>query len=154
MKYLSRNLTFALAGIVVLAAVLAFSGGNLWSAPADKPGILVNITSGTENLHAVSMGLGLANTSLKNGHNVVVFLNVEAPVFAKADLADDVQIADFPTVKQLVASVIENGGKVVVCNHCAHVCGVGTDNLVEGAVISGHGEILQLIETGMVGFSY
>ena len=154
MKYLSRNYTFAFAGVVLIAAVLMFSGGELSSVPADKPGLLVNITSGADDLHAVSMGLGLANTSLKNGHKVVVFLNVEAPVFAKADLADDVQIADFPTVKQLVASVIENGGTVVVCDHCAQVCEVGTDNLVEGAVISGHGEILQLIETGMVGFSY
>jgi predicted peroxiredoxin len=154
MKYLSRFSTVVLLVSLLALAFLMTSGGPLAGAPEEKPGILLNVTSGMDDLHAVSMGLGLAKTSLEHGHEVVVFLNVAAPVFATKSLGADVKIADFAPVKDIVAAIIAGGGKVAVCDHCAHVCNVDTANLVEGAVIAGHGGILELVKPGMVSFSY
>jgi hypothetical protein len=51
-----------------------------------KAPMLVNITRGRGDLHAVSMGLSVARAALEKGHRVTVFLNVDAPVFATKDL--------------------------------------------------------------------
>lgn len=151
--------TRKLAGLFALCAAVAL--GIAFLSPlhspvsaAKKPAILVNVTSGTEDLHAVSMALGLAGTSLDHGHEVVVFLNVHAPVIASKSLGDDVKIADFPPVREMLSSVIKRGGSVYVCSHCASVCNVAMDTLVEGVKASEHGDVLEALQPGMVGFSY
>ena len=100
---------------------------------APKAAMLFSITKGTDDLQAVSMALGIAGSALKEGHEVVVFLSVQGPQLADKDLGEDVKIADFPPVKKLLADVIAGGGKVLVCGHCAEVCHMLKDSLVEGA---------------------
>ncbi|MCC6145025.1 MAG: DsrE family protein [Candidatus Hydrogenedentes bacterium] len=154
---MNRMFHFSVFFALCLTAALTFSmlsGGVLSGAQENKPGILVNVTSGKDSLHAVSMGLGLAKTALEKGQEVVVFLNVDAAVFATKSLGDDVQIADFAPVKKLVGDIIAAGGTVAVCEHCAHVCKVDTTDLVDGAVLSAHGSVLDMLKPGMVGFSY
>ena len=90
------------------------------ATPTKQP-ILVNITRGKNELHAVSMALGLAQSALKDGRSAAVLLNVEAPVFAAKHLGDDVKCADFPPIKKMLADFVAAGGRVLVCGHCAHV---------------------------------
>lgn len=152
--------------VVLAVASLASSGCGVQAAStteahkvetAPAPGkapILVNITSGKENLHAVSMGLNLAHMAAAAGHRVVVFLNVEAPVFATKDLGADVRFADFTPVSELLGQVMAKGGKVVVCGHCAAIQKVDKTQLREGVLVSDHGQLLEQLEPGMIGFSY
>jgi predicted peroxiredoxin len=145
----------ALVAALLLAGFIAVAASQTeTTAAAEKPAILINVTSGMEDLHAVSMGLGLARTSLEHGHSVLVFLNVHAPIFASRTLGDDVKTADFAPVKELLAGIIAKGGTVMVCGHCAEVCSVPKDGLVEGVKISSHGDILDLLKPGMVSFTY
>ncbi len=52
---------------------------ELAATPASrKQPILVNITRGKNELHAVSMALGLAQSAIKDGRAATVFLNVES----------------------------------------------------------------------------
>jgi predicted peroxiredoxin len=102
----------------------------------------------------VSMALGLAGAAAKEGREVVVFLNVEAPQFAVKDLGDSVKAADFPPVKNLLADVMASGGKVYVCGHCAQVCNVDKASFVAGVVLASHADILAQMKPGMVGLSY
>jgi copper chaperone CopZ/predicted peroxiredoxin len=90
------------------------------AAPTKQP-ILVNITRGKNELHAVSMALALAQSALKDGRRAAVFLHVEAPVLAAKNMGDDVKYADFPPIKRMLADFIAAGGRVLVCGHCAHV---------------------------------
>ena len=87
------------------------------ATPTKQP-ILVNITRGKNELHAVSMALGLAQSALKDGRSAAVFLNVEAPIFAAKNLGDDVKYADFPPIKKMLADFVAAGGRVLVCGHC------------------------------------
>jgi predicted peroxiredoxin len=119
-----------------------------------KAGLLINVTSGKDNLHAASMGLNLAQTALAAGHEVVVFLNVAAPVLATTTLGDDVRFADFTPVSQLLRDIIARGGKVIVCGHCAAVSNVAESTLLPGTQVSRHGELLGFLKSGMVAFSY
>jgi len=119
-----------------------------------KQPLLVNITHGKDDLHAVCMGLGLAQSALKDGRTAIVFLNVEAPVFAAKDLGEDVKFADFPPVKTMLADFLAAGGRVLVCGHCAHVVHLDTQNVIDGAKILAQGELFAALPPGSVVFSY
>ena len=97
----------------ILAAVTA-AGYQARLAPASqsalvaasasaKPPVLVSITRGKNELHAVSMAIGLAQSAIKDGRSAVVFLSVEAPIFAAKNLGDDVKHSDFPPIKKMLA---------------------------------------------------
>lgn len=141
--------------LVTLSTGCAQTGGSgAQVASPDKAALFINITRGKEAVHAVSMALHLAGTAAERGHRVVVFLNAEAPIFGSTTLGDDVKIADFPPVRQLVGEVVARGGKVLVCAHCAKVTGVDASTLLPGVTIAEHGAVLSDIAPGMVGLSY
>lgn len=139
---------------VALAGVFLGASNPVSGAAVQKPGIFINITSGQEDLHAVSMALGLAKTSLEHGNKVVVFLNVHAPLFASKSLGAEVKFADFPPVRDMLAEAVSKGATVMVCGHCASVCSVMPGDLIAGVTVSEHGGVLERLEPGMVGFSY
>lgn len=151
------------AGSVVLA-LMAFvlwcaSGSGASAVPGasaanDKTPVLVNLTSGKANLHSVSMGLSLAHSCAAEGHPVLVFLNVEASIFAARDLGEDVKFGDFPPVKKMLADVIAAGGKVVACDHCSHLMKIEQSEMIPGVTVGAHKDLLRLIRPGTVGFSY
>ena len=96
-------------GTILAAIATAGYKGQLASAAGSTPAtaatstqqpILVNITRAKNELHAVSMALGLAQSAIKDGRNASVFLNVEAPIFAAKDLGNDVKYADFPPIRE------------------------------------------------------
>lgn len=125
------------------------------AAPASgKPALLINVTRGAGALHEVSMAFDLARSALERGHDVVMFLNVAAPVFATAGLGEDVRYADFPPVTQMVRDVLAKGGTVIVCGHCARVQNIATTDFLPGVVVSQHAELLDRLAAGMVGLSY
>jgi copper chaperone len=123
------------------------------SASSKQP-ILVNITRGKNELHAVSMAIGLAQSAIKDGRSATVFLNVEAPVFAAKDLSDDIKIADFPPIKKMLADIIGMGGRVLICGHCAHIVKLEHENMIDGAKVLAHNELFATMTPGTIVFSY
>jgi copper chaperone CopZ/predicted peroxiredoxin len=121
---------------------------------SSKQPILVNITRGKNDLHAVSMALALAQSALKDGRTALVFLNVEAPVFAANDLGNDLKFADFPPVKKMLADFIATGGQVLVCGHCAHVVKLEQRDMIDGARVLAHSELFAAMPPGTIIFSY
>lgn len=119
-----------------------------------KPTVVVNITRGTDDLHSASMGISLASNAIKAGRRAVIFLNVHAPVLAASDLSADLKFADFPPVKEMLASFVANGGELYVCGHCAAICKVAESNLVKGAVVSHHEDLFNALPAAALSFSY
>lgn len=140
--------------VSVLSLGCAKDAAPTSSAADVETGILLNLTTGMDDLHAVSMGLNLAKTAAERGLPVVVFLNVAAPVFASTSLPADTQYRDFPPIQELLSAVLAGGGKVFVCGHCAEVAGVDLTTLMPGVVVSEHGTLLGELSPGLVGFSY
>lgn len=140
------------------------SSGDVASDGANRPaaqaargetyGVVLNLTSGKDDPHAVSMGLALAIHSLEHGHETVVFMNVHAPELASKDLGDDVKYADFPPVKEMLATFMEKGGTLFACEHCTGVCGVKTEDLLDGIVVTKHGKLLAALNGDSLVFSY
>jgi len=162
--HLHRNAAFLVA-IVLAAGLLARAAKGAedtkrTSAPATvakaagATPVFVNVTRGKEDLHAASMGLGLALSAAKAGRRTVVFLNVQAAAFASADLPADLAFEDFPPIRKLVSDLVANGAKVYVCAHCAKVCKVDTGKLAPGVLVAAHGEILDAFPPHAESFSY
>jgi predicted peroxiredoxin len=150
-------LAFLLLSTAVVTSGCAHTGapGAPTSTSTDgKASLLINVTHGKTNLHSASMGLGLAKAALDHGRHVVVFLNVEAAAFADRNLGANVQFADFPPVAELIRDILAKGGQVFVCSHCAGVMKVSREALVPGIVMSEHGDIVEALRSGMVGFTY
>lgn len=124
------------------------------SATSGKQPILVNITRGKNDLHAVSMALGLAQSAIKDGRPAAVFLNVEAPVFAAKDLGDNPKFADFPPIRKMIADFVAMGGRVLVCGHCAHIVKIEQRDMIDDAKVLAHGELMTATTPGTVVFSY
>jgi len=135
---------------------LSSAAGSAVASPDSsvKPPLLVNITRGKNDLHAVSMALGLAQSAIKDGRKAAVFLNVEAPVFAAKDLGDDVQFADFPPVKKMLTDFVAMGGRVLICGHCAHVVKMQQGSMIDQANVLDHGELLASLTPGTIVVSY
>lgn len=120
--------------VVVLAAVGGtwLHGGPEAPPAATKPSFVLNITSGQEDLHAVTMALQLAGHALNDGRDVTLFLNVRAPVLARKDLPETVVFKDNPPVRKMLADLMQRGARVLACPACMKVMGVGDDDLAPG----------------------
>jgi predicted peroxiredoxin len=122
--------------------VMVFVAGGALLRPAwaqeaaDKPGVLFNITSGKEDLHAVTMALQLAGHALDDGREVTLFLNVRATEFASKSLSARFAFLDNPSIKSMFAKLTARGAHLVVCPHCMDAMGVRTEDLVEGAQVA------------------
>ena len=152
------------AAITAACSALALTGcsnpsndadaGTQAAPTSESYGVVLNLTSGTDDLHAVSMGLALAIHSLEHGHETAVFLNVHAPELASTELGDDVKYADFPPVKEMLGTFMEKGGTLYACEHCTGVCGVATEELLDGIVVTKHGKLLAALNGNSLVFSY
>lgn len=137
----------------LLLLALASLAPSLQAEGSSGP-IFINLISGPEDLHSVSMGLALAKHALEDGHPVHIFMNVHAPKFAAADLSPSLKFEDFAPVKTLLADIVAKGGKVYVCKHCAHLAKVPLDKMAPGMVPAEHQALFKAIPQNALSFTY
>lgn len=120
-----------------------------------KPTLVVNLTSGETDLHAIAMGLHFAEHGLADGREVVVFFNVRSSPLARKDLLETVKFKDMPPIKQMIAKLLQDGAKMVVCPMCADVMGVKAEELVPGIeMIKDRKQIFDHLHVNTVVFTY
>ena len=118
---------------VGLCVALVAAGG--WQAAAPRTAgtpaatakpmtLVINLTSGLEDIHAVTMGLQLANHGLEDKAEVLVFLNVRAALLASDKWPAQLAMGKNPPAQQMLAKLIERGATVIVCPACMEVMGV------------------------------
>ncbi len=115
---------FAVAAIPALRPLEAVA-----QTPA-KPPLFVNMTTGDS--WRGWMGLHFAHNTMKMGHQVTIFLNLDAvKLAAKTD-----EQAQRETMKriprEIVADFIKDGGKVLICGPCLAEFDLKLDDLVPG----------------------
>lgn len=85
--------------------------------------LIVNLTSdATLNAHGSLMGIHLAEKALDNGLDVMVFLNVNGVKLLQPGA--DTLVFHGENILQALDKVVEKGGEVRVCPHCAEALGV------------------------------
>jgi predicted peroxiredoxin len=106
--------------LLVFAAFLA-----LCAAAAAADPLFINLTAEVKD-HRTEMALAFAQTALKRGHPVTVFLNDKAVLWVAKSNADGVKPRD------TVAELIKGGATVIACGHCMKHYGVSDAELPSG----------------------
>jgi predicted peroxiredoxin len=150
-----RTLWIALAISVCPVGAYVTNAQDSDPFETQKPTLVINLTSGMEDLHAVVMGLHFAEHGLADGREVVIFFNVKAPPLARKELADTVKFKEMPPVRALIADLLKQGAKMVVCPMCAEITGVEADELAPGIdMIEDRKQIFDHLHGKSVVFTY
>lgn len=120
----------ALAGAAA-AALQSQPEGDAVAPSIAAPTLVLNITSGKDDKHAVTMAYALAGHALDDGRAVVLFFNVHAPQAASKHIVG-ARFADHPPLDEMLAKLIKRGARGLVCPMCAKAEGVSEDELLPG----------------------
>ena len=91
----------------------------------------------------------LANAGQANGQDVTVFCVSAGVDVLRKGAADVVQMNPHdPSMKELIANFMGNGGTVWACPPCSSLRGYSEDQFIDGVHITGAGPVYDLIERG------
>lgn len=108
--------------------------------------VVVHLSKGTNDLHAVMMGLKLGTGMAGKGARVTLFLDLEGVRVADRRTEDALTWGEgHATLGELYATFVEAGGGVLVCPHCAKAAGIGPGDLRPGARVGTFDEITALM---------
>jgi predicted peroxiredoxin len=116
--------------------------------------LLVNLTSGKDNIDKASVGFVVANAGIAGNQETAVFLTVEAVLLAQRGFADGIHASGFKPLKELIDTFIAGGGMIWVCPPCANVRGVTEDTFIAGAVLAGGARLVEFLSQGAGSVSY
>ena len=132
-----RRLTiFALGLMAGLALAFSVPAGRAHdadtlanSAPQKNP-LFINMTTGDS--WRGWMGLHFAHATLKLGHPVAIFLNLDAVKLAAKTGEQEMKPSMQRVPREIVADFIRDGGIVLMCGPCMAEFGLKMDDLVAG----------------------
>ena len=136
-----------------LLAALAACQSSPFATDSSTGTVVMNITSGREALHDVTMALQLARHAVDDSRTVVLFFNVRGVDVPVESLPADLAFHDKP-IKSLLLSLIERGAVVMVCPHCMKAKGVADADLIEGAAVASRGTLFARLGPDTVVFTY
>jgi predicted peroxiredoxin len=99
------------------------------SAPQKNP-LFLNMTSGDS--WRGWMGLHFAHATLKQGHPVAIFLNLDAVKLAAKSGEQEKKPSMQRVPRDVLADFIKDGGIVLMCGPCMTEFGLKLDDLVPG----------------------
>jgi predicted peroxiredoxin len=146
--------------IVLTAGLLVAGIGYMaYSARAEeqagrKGAMVINLTSGKEDVHAVNMALELAGHALDDGREVVVFLNVRAPELGSKDLPATWGLAGKPPISEMMSKLMKRGAVFLCCPSCMQVLGVKEADLADGVKLASKESLFGALGDGAAVFSY
>jgi len=141
-----------LAAGVAVAAWSRAPRARAESRPA--PTVVINLTSGKEDLHKVTMAYQLANHALDAGREVVLFLNVRGPELGSKQLSSKLAFHQNPPIRKMLTDLVARGATVLACPTCMEVLSLNDTDLLDGIVVADREKLFGNLGLGSVVFSY
>jgi predicted peroxiredoxin len=133
---MQRSISFALGLLTGMALMLAVPLGRAHdadqlanSAPQKNP-LFINMTTGDS--WRGWMGLHFAHATLKQGHPVAIFLNLDAVKLAANSGPQEKKPSMRRVPREILADFMRDGGIVLMCGPCMAEFGLKLDDLVPG----------------------
>lgn len=102
-----------------------------------------------------SVAWSIANTAAASEMDVTVFLVAAGVDWVRKGATEVAQLNPLdPSVGEMIASFLGNGGRILVCPPCARVRGYTEESLIEGATIAGAPVMLEEIVNGAASLSF
>lgn len=115
---------------------------------ADEKKLVVVVTNGFNDERA-SVAWSVANGGVASGFKVTMFLVSSGVDWVRKKAADVARLNPLdPPVKDMIKTVIDNGGTIMVCPPCAKVRGYEQDDFMEGVQLAGSVAMLGVVSEG------
>ena len=99
------------------------------------PRFMAQITHGRDDPERATLPLIVANVAASADQEVIVLLTIEGVWLATKGYGDEIHHEGMPPLREVLASVLANGGEVWACGACTKPRGITDDDLIEGARI-------------------
>ena len=114
---------------------------------SDKKKLVVVVTNGFNDERA-SVAWSIANGGIASGMEVTMFLVSSGVDWVRKGATAVARLNPLdPPVKDMIQTVIDSGGKILVCPPCAQVRGYQKEDFIDGITLAGsvsmHQEILE-----------
>lgn len=115
---------------------------------SDKKKLVIVVTNGLDNERS-SVAWSIANGGVASNMEVTMFLVSSGVDWARKGAADNARPNPLdPPVKDMIQTVVDNGGKILACPPCAAVRGYEQDDLVDGVTLAGSVAMLEVAQQG------
>lgn len=89
-----------------------------------------------------------ASVAAVSGQTAVVVCTIDAVWLGTPGVADRVESEGQPALRDLVRSLLENGGEIWLCSACTSKRGITAEDTIDGATIVGAATIVEALATG------
>ena len=114
----------------------------------EKQKLVVIVTNGFNDERS-SVAWSVANGGVASGMQVTMFLVSSGVDWVRKGAAEHARLNPLdPTIKDMIATVVDSGGKILVCPPCAGVRGYAQDDLMEGVTMAGSVAMLDEVRQG------
>ena len=115
--------------------------------------LVVNLTvNGGDDRSSVAFTV--ANAALSKGLDVAVFLSSDGVELSRQGGCEYTQVQPLKPLAELIEGFSGNGGVVWSCTPCFTHRGLNEDEVIEGAIVTGAGPMLDWISEGAQVISY
>ena len=121
---------------------------------SDIQKLVVVVTRGLDDERA-SVAWSVANGGIGMGFEVTMFLVSSGVDWVRKGAAGKARPNPLdPPVGDMIQTVIESGGQILVCPPCAGVRGYDADDLIEGVTLAGSAAMHAVIKEGAATLSF
>ncbi|MBI2762679.1 MAG: DsrE family protein [Chloroflexi bacterium] len=92
-------------------------------------------THGREDPERATLPFIVANVAASADQQAIVLLTIEGVWLATKGYADDIHHEGMPPLREVLASLLANGGEIWACGACTKPRGITEEHLIEGARI-------------------
>jgi len=121
---------------------------------SEKQKMVVVVTNGFNDERS-SVAWSIANGGVASGLDVTMFLVSSGVDWVRKGAADKARLNPLdPPVKDMIQTVIDSGGQILVCPPCAGVRGYDSDDLMDGVTLAGSVSMLDVAKQGAITLSF
>lgn len=115
---------------------------------SEKKKLVVIVTSGFNDERS-SVAWSVANGGVASGMEVTMFLVSSGVDWVRKGAIEHARLNPLdPTIKDMVDTVVDSGGKIMVCPPCAGVRGYDQESLMDGVTLAGSVAMLDVVQQG------
>lgn len=121
---------------------------------SDKKKLVVIVSNGLDNERS-SVAWSVANGGIASDFEVTMFLVSSGVDWARKGAKDTPRLNPLdPPVKDMIHTVIDNGGEIFACPPCAQMRGYDEDDLIDGVKLAGSVAMLEKVHQGATTLSF
>jgi predicted peroxiredoxin len=99
------------------------------------PRFLAQATHGRDDPERATLPFIVANVAASADQEAIVLLTIDGVWLATKGYADDIHHEGMPPLREVLASLLANGGEIWACGACTKPRGITEEHMIEGARI-------------------